>query len=379
VKIGVFSTDWIFKPAPDLAKSCEGHVVDHPTRKIASYGGCFYYRCALPYHELAKHGYEVVLSWAAETAPDGRIQVLDALGQTWHDDCDVIVFQRWMGEAGAEMAARARAAGQIIINDIDDHFWTIPDSNFGKQFSDPDKNVGFNVDHYRKMLAASSAITVSTTALANFVSRLGPPVFILRNSIELPRWQQRDPDKPGHVGWVGGVAWRGNDLPILRGVIGPYLEENGLSFYHGGHAPQYKRPSAWDQMGIDTTQVNVFERPMVGIDLYHRLWDEINLAVIPIEDCSFNRAKSWLKGLEASARGIPWVASSLPEYKELGVGRLAKTPQQWRRHLDELLDPEVRRSEGAANRKRAEELAIHNTWHQWADMLDQVTQQAIAA
>lgn len=379
MKIGVFSTDWQFRPAPDLDRSCDGKIVDHRTRKLARYGGCFYYRCAMPYHELAKNGYEVVLSWAFETAPDGHIRVLDALGQEWHDDCDVIVFQRWMRDNGPQIAADARAAGQVIINDIDDQFWAIPDTNFGKQFSDPDKNPDFNRDHYRKMLGESSAITVSTPALAHSLSRMGVPVFLLRNAIEIDRWPQRDPAEPGMVGWVGGIPWRANDLPILKGVIGPYLKDNGLSFYHGGHAPKFGGKSAWDQMDIDIDRVDVFHRTMVGIDQYPRLWEPINLAVIPIEDCTFNRAKSWLKGLEASACGIPFVASALPEYKELGVGRLAKTPNQWRRHLEELLDPEVRRVEGAANRKRAEELSIANTWPQWAEMLNQVTRQPVAA
>jgi hypothetical protein len=56
------------------------------------------------------------------------------------------------------------------------------------------------------------------------------------------------------------------------------------------------------------------------------------------------------------------------------MGRLAKNwkPKTWRHHLDELLDPDTRRVEGAANRKHAEQWNIANKWTQWRDVLEEV-------
>lgn len=362
-KVAWFSTDWQFEPAVDeLASRVAGRPIPIPGKRVATYGGTYYYRMALPAMELAKHGYQSVLAYAVRPGPDGRLSAL-GVDQCWHDDCDIVVFQRWMAANGAPFAERARAAGQLVIQDVDDMFWALPRTNIASQTTDPKVNPEFNRVHYRRMIDVSSAVICSTPAIAAYLGRK-VPAFVCRNSIDIDRWPVHDP-MVGMVGWVGGIAWRGNDLPLLRGVLGPFLEEHGLPFYHGGHSGEPGVPAAWDQLGINPARVRCMASPIVKIAEYPRIWDPVGLALVPLEDCTFNRGKSWLKGLEASACGIPFVASRLPEYEALGVGRLAKTPGEWRQHLDELLDPEVRRVEGLRNRARAEELSVGKQWHQW--------------
>ena len=89
------------------------------------YGGTYYYRMALPAAELENHGYECCLAWDFRCEEDGRISVLDVHG-VWHDDCDIVMFQRWMFKDAENQAKRAIACGQIIIYDIDDIFWALP-------------------------------------------------------------------------------------------------------------------------------------------------------------------------------------------------------------------------------------------------------------
>lgn len=380
-KIGWFSTDFSFQEAPN----------DPQRRKRLMWGGTYHYRMAIPAGELHRHEYECVLSPNIDARADGWLRVM-SVDHTWHDDCDIVVFQRWMHKDGAAMARKARAAGQIIINDVDDQFWALPDSNIAKQTTDPGTRgdhgraqrrkprtpplaapADFDRLYYREMLKASTAITCSTAAIAGSLKRLGVPTFICRNAIDIERWHPHDVGQNGMVGWIGGVAWRANDLPLLNGILGPFLRENKLPFYHGGHDENPKTANAWDQLGLDPSTTPITVNPIVDIIQYPNLWQVVNLAIIPLEDCPFNRGKSWLKGLEASACAIPFIASDLPEYRLLGVGRLAKTRRQWRQHLDELLDPTVRRQEGVANRKRAEELSIDKQWGQW----DAAFQEAI--
>jgi hypothetical protein len=377
-KVGFFSTDWIFEQIPDPAASLKtGRPEFRPGRR-ATFGGTYHYRMGLPSLELAKHGYQTIRSWAVATAPDGHLRVMDTDG-TWHDDCDTVIFQRWMHGDGADRACKAIACGQTVIQDVDDQFWALPKTNIAARTTDPAKSKEFNRDHYRKMLAASSAIICSTPAIASSLERLGPPVFVCRNAIDIDRWTQRDPGADGMVGWVGGIPWRGNDLPLLRGVLGPFLELHGLPFYHGGHDPQPDYPKAWEQLGIDPAKTQVCVNPLVPVAVYPKLWEPVALAVIPLEDSTFNRGKSWLKGLEAAACGVPFIASRLSEYEALGCGRLAKTRQEWTDHLEALLDPAVRRAEGAVNRARAEQLSIDKQWQQWDAVLRQFARQPAAA
>ena len=58
---------------------------------------------------------------------------------------------------------------------------------------------------------------------------------------------------------------------------------------------------------------------------------ELGVGLVPLLDSAFNRAKSWLKGLEYAALGVPFVASPTPEYVKLaglGAGLLADDPFQ---------------------------------------------------
>jgi hypothetical protein len=74
-----------------------------------------------------------------------------------------------------------------------------------------------------------------------------------------------------------------------------------------------------------------------------------DIGVVPLSDHPFNRAKSFIKGLEYAAAGIPFVASCSPEYlrlrDEFGIGRVAVSKEQWLRHIHELADPDVRQEE----------------------------------
>lgn len=358
-RVAWFSTDWQFEDVKG----------GKPGRKVAYYGGTYHYRMGLPCDELGKNGWDTMMSWAVRPAPDGHIQVLDHMGETWHDDCDVIVFQRWMRADAADMTRRARACGQTIIQDVDDLFWALPKSNIAHEMTEPTKNVDFNRDHYHRMIGASDALIVSTDEIARWLAPLKVPTFICRNGVRLSDWPVLDAGV-GMVGWVGGVAWRAHDLQALKPVLPQFLEDWGIPFYHGGHDPE-RRPWAWEQLGIDTNKTKVYTAPLVALGRYPSLWGPLGLALVPLEDTPFNRAKSWLKGLEAAASGLPFIASDMPEYRRLGFGRLAKNskPSSWRYHLDQLADPEVRRIEGADNRMRAQEHDMAHRWKQWDEAL----------
>ena len=357
VTIAAFSTDWNFQPAP---------TEDDPGRKTATYGGTYYYRMALPYTALGYQGYTTWLSYAFDVASDGHVRCLDTNGE-WQDP-DVVVFQRWMHKDGATMARRAQAAGQVIINDVDDHFWALPRTNIAHKTTDPNANPDFNRDHYREMLKASDAVICSTDTIARFVERQGVPAFVCRNAVDITAWPVHDVTEY-HLGWTGGIPWRGNDLPILRGILGPFLEQHGLDFYHGGDSPDPSYPKAWQQLGIDINVVPYASHPIVPTAQYPALWNPITTCIVPLERCTFNEAKSWLKALEASACGIPYIASDLPEQRlfveDGGAGRLARKGWQWLQHFEELLDVNVRRREGALNRAHAEQWSIQNKWTQW--------------
>jgi hypothetical protein len=348
MKIGCVSADWEMHQV-------HGRPALHP-------GGTNWIRMHVPGVELRKHGYELVSGGLLESMPDGRMRLQDFQGD-WHEDCDLIWMQRWMPAdpmEGPRLVAAAVAAGQAVVNDLDDHHWALPSTiKLTSLKGGADRDFAC----YRRMLAASTAVICSTPLLERMAERWGTRAFLCRNAIDLDRWKF---DGPGtHIGYVGAVAGHAQDVPILREGIVPLLKERDLAFYHGGAI--LERPIQ-PRLGYE----NVVVRRMCSPAEYPSLWAPIAVGLVPLEDSTFNRAKSWIKGLEACARGIPFIASDLPEYRALGVGRLAKRRSEWRRHLTELLDPEVRAREGAVNYWRASELSIARRWRDWSDVFDLV-------
>jgi hypothetical protein len=358
MKIGYFTTDWQKTPT------------GVPGQVQMSYGGTYYYRGALPAIELGKHGYETILSWNFRTHEDGHIEVMDTQGE-WHAP-DIFWSQRWMHKDGPEQMRRARAAGQTVIADLDDDFWSLGSTNVAFHTTDPKNNPDFNREHYKQMLKACDAVTVSTEALRKRVESFGVPAFVVRNAIDCSIWPQNDPTTDGYIGWVGGIQWRAHDLEVLAQFLPKFLKDYDLPVYHGGDSQVPGVPKFWQKVGIDPSQTPVAMAPLCSIAEYQRLWAPINVSLIPLEKVAFNQAKSWLKQLESCAAGVPYIVSAGFDEQDLLVaesqfGRVAhnKRPSEWLNHLEAILDPSLRKVEGAANRKVAEAHDITLKWTDW--------------
>lgn len=361
----------------------------------ADLGGCRWYRCLLPASELAKAGHEVLVAGRLMTVQGGEIAAPDPYcpDVVQQRDFDLVVLQRWMHQEAPRVIARARSTGQAVVNDVDDWFFGIPTANAGfagtHQRTDPTHNVG----HYRKVLAASSALTVSTPYLAKRLESLGVPIYVLRNRIDVDRYPPREAwDGPLRVGWVGNVNYRApGDLAQIRGVIGPWMRDHPEArFTHVGSVSFLKDfchhdLARWERtaqvfcehLGINRARYDA--RPLCAIEELPAALSEIDVALAPLEDCPFNRAKSWVKCAEAGASGIPCVASNLPEYRHFGPTALACSAADWRAALDVLVDPATRTAAGLAAHRRSEELSISTGWPAWTSAYMQIVSEARAA
>lgn len=370
--VAYFSTDWASEKSPE-----------DPTKQILTFGGTFLQRGAMPAMELNNHGWNCHLSWRFEIAPDGHVRTMDTEGN-WHDP-DIFWSQRWMKEGADEMIRRARATGQICIGDLDDDFASLPKSNIAYHTTDPEKHPDFNRKHYWKMLAACDAVTVSTRSLQQEMQGLKVPSIIVRNAIDIERWVANDPGDDGMIGWIGGLAWRAHDIEILRAVgLVEFLEDYELPFYHGGDSQDPSVKKVWDVIGIDPQVTQCVTMPLCHVALYTNLWKPLNVSLIPLERVRFNEAKSWLKQLESCAAGIPYIVSAGFHEQQLLIdegtaGRQARNsqPKDWRAHLADLLDPDLRREEGAQNRKIAEQHDIRLKWTDWANAYDEIIRDAV--
>lgn len=350
MKIGYVTADW--------------SDIEDPDTGFPTFGGAGWYRVGMPCKYLPKRGVEAVAVEKISTGQDGRIWLHDWAGET-HKDVDLIVFQRWMDENAADVIYAARGAGQIVLNDVDDWYWGLDRRNDAYKATDPKVNPTCNRDHYWRALEASDGVTVSTPFLRDQLSKLPCEVRLVRNAIDVDRFGGQPSIHVYNIGWVGSTAHRSGDLEILRGIAGPFVERNYLSFVHAGYTR--RAPSAGDLAGVpEDRQV---KHQMVPITEYPDLISTIDIGVVPLNDVPFNHAKSAVKGMEYAAAGIPFVATRSPEYdwlsNEVGVGLTAKKPREWVKHLDSLMDLDFRFEQIEKNRARIYDLDVNLKIDEW--------------
>lgn len=330
--------------------------------------GCRHYRMLLPARELYRQGgHTVLVAGEIVTRASGEIGAPSAEDvRRAAFGFDIVVMQRWMNEEAPDVIRKARACGQVVINDVDDWFFGIPTSNVAFDATHKRSDARSNVEHYRKVLAASSALTVSTPYLAKRLESLGRPVHVLRNAIDLDRYEPRSVVAGSLiVGWHGHLAHgRTSDLGVLGRVLGPFMKRHEHArFLHIGSEGEDDATRMADVLGIERDRL--LTRPLFHISQMHHKLGGIDIGIAPLDDSPFSLAKSWVKPLEYAAVGHPAVCSDRPEYRAFGPVALCRTPKDWTEAFERLADPDERTKAAVVARARARELDIALRWREW--------------
>lgn len=278
-------------------------------------------------------------------------------------DVDIIYLQRMMHAGLDARIKKARADGQIVLNDLDDWYWGLSPQNQAFDASHPKTSPRENTNHYKSVLSTSDVVTVSTPYIAERIAAfVRCPIEVFPNTVDVARFntlEHSDSNTP-IVGWVGSTNHRSSDLEVLSGIIKPMYERREIQLQHSG--AHKNAPTVASKWGLSDT--SVLTVPASDPENYPSILT-MDVGVAPLSDTPFNHAKSDIKLLEYSSAGIPWVASDLPSYsnlaKDWGVGRVAKKNRadNWVKHLKALRDPEVRATEGKLLRDAVWQRDIH--------------------
>jgi glycosyltransferase involved in cell wall biosynthesis len=336
--------------------------------------GCAWYRCYLPMLQLKKDKYESGMGLPGFSQDHG-FGILIPNNKAIHG-WDIVVLKLIMLERVVEQVDKALSLGQKIVVDLDDHMEGLEKTNLAYTMTSPEKNPKNNREHYFKIIEKSTALVTSTPFLKEFYEKKYPnkPIYLVRNGIDVERWKTRN-DHSGHLptfGWVGATPWRSGDLEILNPYLGKFIEEKKCKFHHAGSI--INAPTVDKKIGINK---KIFtHEPMKPINLYPNMFRKIDIGIVPLTNVDFNHAKSFIKGLEYAASGIPFIASPSPEYKylaEQGVGRIASTPEEWIYHCEELISPKIRKEERERNRQLIKEnFSMEKRGKDWEEVFDQI-------
>lgn len=302
--------------------------------------GCGHYRCIYPSMALAGDS-----SVDIEILP----RVLERLILT---DPGVMVLQRPVFWSIAEKTIPyLRARGWAIVVEVDDNLSRLQPTHFAF-YTFHQNNKEANWKALEACAAQADLVTCTTEGLVRQYGSHGR-VAVIPNYVPERYLVDSVPKEPDEklFGWPGTLASHPGDLDIAAKAIRRTASNPGWRFAGLGD------PGTCKYLGVD----GEFLQGTTMEDWVPAL-SQLQLGVAPLASHRFNEDKSYLKGLELAARGVPFVASSTQPYRELermGAGVTATTQKDWIRTLTDMLSNPGRRQYEA---EMGLEVARENTY-----------------
>lgn len=335
----------------------------------ADEGGCGYYRLIWAARALAGQGAEVDLRLPGDGSGlhgvfakgDDGIERLVGLQEP--PEADVVVLQRPLAAWRADLVGLLQEHGVRVVVEIDDDFSTIHPRNVSFRSVHPRHNPGVNREHLARACRQADLVTVTTPVLASRYGGHGR-VAIIPNFV--PAWYLDVVPEPWagrRIGWTGSLQTHPTDLQVTRGAVARAAEATEAVVTVVGTGA-----GVADALGLTEAPEATGWLP---IDEYPRAMARADVGIVPLDDITFNHAKSRLKALEYAALGVPVVMSPTADnvaLHGLGVGLVARKPKHWAAHLRRLLtDPAERAELAAAGRAAARALTIEGNADRWWD------------
>jgi glycosyltransferase involved in cell wall biosynthesis len=348
-------------------------VVVHP----ADQGGCGNYRLIFPAQALANEGEDVCLEFDYKYSAYWQDTAWrqSIIGMAQPVDADVVVLQRPLHRHRYELMRALQADGVAVVVEVDDDFHAVHKANVAWRSTNPLVDPDHNRDWLMRACKEADLVTVSTPALAERYGAHGR-VVVLPNYVPARYCDLEPPVRAMGtvVGWTGSVATHPGDLEVTGGAVQRVLDETDARFHVVGTGA-----GVVQRLGLDEEPSST---GWVPLDTYPVEMAQIDVGIVPLAPHPFNEAKSWLKGLEFAALGVPFVATPTSQYQALhgqyGLGELAATPVEWGLHLRRLLAWPVLRCEEAERGRdmvRANLTVEANAWR-WEEAWAQAVENA---
>lgn len=271
-----------------------------------------------------------------------------------------------------DFVEKMRAAGSIIIYDIDDLVFdesVIPYIDGYKYLSEESKD-GFikGVRAYRDFILHADMCTSTTTFLVNQISALGKPTFKIRNAIstENQNYFQRvghkrhERPKPFVIGYYSGTKTHQADFAVAAPALIQFMNETpDVVFRLVGEFElnEYPELAHWQHIHRPGDMPRVSRVALMPHDVMVRDQFSCDLIMAPLEmNNPFCESKSELKFFEASMAKCPVIATATQAFTEATVNgqlaHLATSTEDWLNAFRDIYhnyDRALKRAEVAFN------------------------------
>lgn len=290
---------------------------------------CAQIRLVAPF---ARWGQEIELIWGVRARNGEYFTDLELMRSA-----DLVVVQRvYAQENHKAYLDLILDLGKPVIYEVDDLMFDIPPDN---------PHYGEYMRHRQIILdtmARADAVTVSCPALAEAAAPLARQVHVLPNLVDAELFEAAVPEA-GEMVTLGlvGTPTHEPDFALLDEAL-----DQVLAAYPGRVRLVFMGllPARWAGHPAVTyvpfeVDYRAYAGKLKGLGL--------DIALVPLADTAFNRAKSNIKWLEFSAAGIAGVYSDLPPYAAVRDGatglKVANTTQAWRQAIAGLVEDPARR------------------------------------
>jgi glycosyltransferase involved in cell wall biosynthesis len=256
------------------------------------------YRSLIPMQALAHRGHSVHV--------EERNEVRDASPLLAFD---LVHFVRFCDPPMQRLAQHLRAAGIPMIWDNDDDLVSVArgDGDYRERRGLHGREITRGME---TMTTLADVVTTPSPLLAEQYTRTsGRPARVLENYLPPTFTRRQPPANPGQlvVGWLAaGEHRRDLEQLRLRETLQRLLERR----------PDVRIASIGINLGLRSDRYHHIANVPYG-ELPNYL-GELDVALAPIIDTDFNRARSNVKLKEYAALGVPWLASPTGPYAAMG-------------------------------------------------------------
>jgi glycosyltransferase involved in cell wall biosynthesis len=289
---------------------------------------------------------------------------------------DVVVAHRPHSDVRLmEGLAACAAAKTPVILDLDAPFDQMPlDYTEYEEFG---LSTPARARAYAAALLLADVIRVPCETLAASLSGASQRVEVIPDG-----WSRRNdlwekPANPRHtlnLGWMSSPSQLEDVFQVRRIIIRILREFPHVHLVIGGDLQVYRL--------FDTLpESRRLFLPSVSQEDYPYLLGQVDILMVPLRNTPFNRMLPDCRLMEASVRGIPWIASPIPAFTSWNAGGIiANTADEWHTYLRQLvLDARLRASLAQAGRQRAAIREMSHLGPAWLALIEKAAAERAAA
>lgn len=334
-------------------------------------GGVGWHRCWNWTSALERMGHEV------RHRPHAPQQFDVATLDNYLRGAEVVITSKMVN---AEVFARLMAGRHLyrykLVVDTDDDADAVQAMNLAYKDYHPGAGV---VRIMRAQYREADLVTASTKHLADVVSKYNPNVVYVPNVVD-PRLhgavvaREKEARHRGDIRiYWGGGAGHYEDLETIKdALIRIVQEDERVKLVFSNFVP------AW---AANLPAFRAFMIPFAHLNAYARVlkWICADIAIAPLCDNPFNKAKSHVKYLDYAMAGIPGVYQDMEPYETVAdgvTGLKARTQNDWYESIKALIEDEGLRGSIAADAKR--DVLENWTTDKWERRYEQMLKELIA-